>query len=402
MGKTLNEILSLPECGDLAVAAGRQGLDREVEWFETVESAERIPFAGPGILGFTSGVQAENEEGLLEFVKCCCGQHFSGLVILTGGEHLRRVPDRVAAYAEEQGFPLLTADWAKPISGYARAIGAYLLGHREEKLTVHQFLEKVFRGEITVRGNAQAEAVFDKLGIRDGVKYLTGVYKLVWEEAPEERQFRQQRQELMEKIRGIVPVSSVILPMEYGAASLMWERDSQPAAGENFLSELKRISVELEENWPGLVVKAGLGSMSTNPEELGDCCQKACAVTKYVQAELQKERLIYHYSQMGLIRLILECRDKAFLEEFRKENFDALEMYDQLNNTDLCAFLETYYQCNCSVRKVSETAYLHKNTVLYKLKKIEGILHCDFDNTDDLLNIRTALLIRDVIGSREP
>ena len=323
-------------------------------------------------------------------------------MILTGGEHLRRVPDRVAAYAEEQGFPLLTADWAKPISGYARAIGAYLLGQREEKLTVHQFLEKVFRGEITVRGNAQAEAVFDKLGIRDGVKYLTGVYKLVWEEAPEERQFRQQRQELMEKIRGIVPVSSVILPMEYGAASLMWERDSQPAAGENFLSELRRISVELEENWPGLVVKAGLGSMSTNPEELGDCCQKACAVTKYVQAELQKERLIYHYSQMGLIRLILECRDKAFLEEFRKENFDALEMYDQLNNTDLCAFLETYYQCNCSVRKVSETAYLHKNTVLYKLKKIEGILHCDFDNTDDLLNIRTALLIRDVIGSREP
>ena len=50
------------------------------------------------------------------------------------------------------------------------------------------------------------------------------------------------------------------------------------------------------------------------------------------------------------------------------------------------------------MKKVSEMAYLHKNTVLYKLKKIEGILHCDFGNTDDLLNIRTALLIRGVIG----
>lgn len=394
-------ILSLPECGDLAVAAGRRGLDREVEWFETVESVERIPFAGPGILGFTSGILAEDEEGLLEFVKCCCGQRFSGLVILTGGKHLQSVPERVAAYADMQDFPILTADWERPVSGYARAIGGYLLGGREEKLTVHQFLEKVFRGEISVRGNAQAEAVFEKLGIRDGVKYLTGVYKLAWEEAPQDRQFRQQRQELMEKIRGILPPSSVILPMEYGAVSLMWERDSQPAAGENFLTELRRVTVELEESWPGLVVKAGLGSISTNPEELEECFQKACAVTKYVQPELQKERLIYQYSQMGLIRLILECSDKTFLEEFRKENFDALEMYDQLNNTDLCAFLETYYQCNCSVRKVSETAYLHKNTVLYKLKKIEGILHCDFDNTDDLLNIRTALLIRDVVGSRE-
>ena len=131
---------------------------------------------------------------------------------------------------------------------------------------------------------------------------------------------------------------------------------------------------------------------------MGKEYRKACTVTKLIGPEMQKEKMLYQYSQLGVFQMIADCMGKDYMKEFQKENYEPLLLYDQINNTDLCTFLENYFRCNCNVKKVSETIYLHKNTVLYKLKKIEGILNCDFNNIEDLFNIRLALLIKDISG----
>jgi len=393
----LSGILALPECQRMKVIAGSGGLDRQVEWFETVESAGRLDSLEPGDLVFVAGNGWKSGVGLAEFAAACDQREMAGLVFLTGGL-IEQIPEAVIRCGEERALPILELPAQIGLAGVQRALGRYLLERNSEKMTIHQFLEKIFSGELSSEGYDGTDKLLERLGLRDGVRYQVGVYRLQFDEDADKRAFRIVRQELVEKVSGILPTAQVVVPVEDGAVSLAWERDGQALQGENLSKELRRISLELEEANRGMTVRAGLSSACEEVRRLGECCRKARAVARFVRPDLQKERLIYQYGQLGLVRLIMECSDRTFLEEFKREYFDALDLYDRLNNTDLCAFLELYYQCDCSVKKVSEMAYLHKNTVLYKLKKIEGILHCDFGNTDDLLNIRTALLIRGVIG----
>ncbi|WP_158640962.1 helix-turn-helix domain-containing protein [Lactonifactor longoviformis] len=71
--------------------------------------------------------------------------------------------------------------------------------------------------------------------------------------------------------------------------------------------------------------------------------------------------------------------------------------YDKYNHTDYLNFLESYIACDFSIHALAAKTFLHRNTVYYKLGKIESILNQDLNHWNTRLNLILCLCIKNLL-----
>jgi DNA-binding PucR family transcriptional regulator len=86
------------------------------------------------------------------------------------------------------------------------------------------------------------------------------------------------------------------------------------------------------------------------------------------------------------------------MKDFYFKTLGPLNEYDRIHKDSLLDFLSKYISCNCNINETSVELFIHKNTVIYKLKKIDIILNINTNRNEDILDIWTAFLIKDVFG----
>ena len=69
-----------------------------------------------------------------------------------------------------------------------------------------------------------------------------------------------------------------------------------------------------------------------------------------------------------------------------------------MNNTDFYHTLEVYFKNDYNISKAASKLYIHRNTLTYRLEKIENILGKDFNSFEDKYNLITAMKINDIIN----
>ncbi len=104
-----------------------------------------------------------------------------------------------------------------------------------------------------------------------------------------------------------------------------------------------------------------------------------------------------NYEDLGIYKLFAELIGQASIIEFYQHVLGKLEKYDQINSTGYLNFLRLYLEYDGSATKIGQHEFMHRNTVLYKVKKIEEILDCDLSNTYCKAGIMVAFAIRDVL-----
>jgi PucR family transcriptional regulator, purine catabolism regulatory protein len=62
--------------------------------------------------------------------------------------------------------------------------------------------------------------------------------------------------------------------------------------------------------------------------------------------------------------------------------YEPLMKYDREKGGELIQTLETYLECNFSRTKTAEKLHLHRNSLNYRLQKIEELLEQDIDHLD--------------------
>ena len=117
-------------------------------------------------------------------------------------------------------------------------------------------------------------------------------------------------------------------------------------------------------------------------------------------AQQHNNHFLYKYKDIGAYKIIKGVQDRSIIETFRQDILGRLDRYDQLHNTDLVNFLRIYLEENGSTAKLSERQFIHRNTVLYKIRKIETILDIDLNNTFSKTNISIAFMIEDVLNQK--
>jgi DNA-binding PucR family transcriptional regulator len=100
---------------------------------------------------------------------------------------------------------------------------------------------------------------------------------------------------------------------------------------------------------------------------------------------------------MGLYRLLIGIDDPEILEDYYSQSLSCLVEYDREYHSNLLETLRAYFDNNCSVKETAEQLYVHRNTVNYKLGRIEEVTGLSLASTQTRLQLTLALMISDMI-----
>ncbi|MFH8383745.1 helix-turn-helix domain-containing protein [Kitasatospora sp. NPDC018058] len=109
------------------------------------------------------------------------------------------------------------------------------------------------------------------------------------------------------------------------------------------------------------------------------------------QAALTRGPGVHAGDPLNLPRLLLSSPDLP-LKQLAAEVLRPLTRFDETNNADLVTTLHAYLAADCSVQAVADRLYVHRNTVRYRLDRIERLTGRSLQSMQDRFQLWLALL----------
>ena len=133
------------------------------------------------------------------------------------------------------------------------------------------------------------------------------------------------------------------------------------------------------------------------------------SLTEYREAYLQAIRAIQVenirwnqdpvmlFDNIGIAQILLEMPDPECLRRFYDHHLGRLRDHDEANGGILLDTLRCFCACNFTVDKTAELLYIHKNTLRYRIHRIEEILGISFSSMAQIANIITCIEIEKIL-----
>lgn len=110
-----------------------------------------------------------------------------------------------------------------------------------------------------------------------------------------------------------------------------------------------------------------------------------------VDVSFYEDLMVYH---------LLDSVDEPTLESFRAQAIGRVLAHDAKNNTKLIDTLEAYFTFSGNITRAAENSFQHRNTFIYRMKKIRELLNIDMKNPDELLKLQLGLKVNRILNRK--
>lgn len=170
-------------------------------------------------------------------------------------------------------------------------------------------------------------------------------------------------------------------------------------SGEDFKEIEKTAKVILDTLSMELLIKAVIG-IGTTVDTLKDieCCYREAQTALAVGSIFDSDRPVTYYNSLGIGRLIYQlpmdlCR--VFLKEvFKEEPFESLD-------AETLMTIQKFFENNLNVSETSRQLYVHRNTLVYRLNKIQKMTGLDLTKFDDAIIFKVSMLVKKYLNKME-
>ena len=122
---------------------------------------------------------------------------------------------------------------------------------------------------------------------------------------------------------------------------------------------------------------------------------------QYVQASLSlsvgrrqnPSHWIHHFNDIALTYILEQTTKKLPAYMLAHEKLLTLKNMADSSNSPLYHTLRVYLENHLNLTKTSEELFIHRSTLLYRLEKIQNILHSDYNNPEELLYLMLSFRI---------
>jgi purine catabolism regulator len=156
----------------------------------------------------------------------------------------------------------------------------------------------------------------------------------------------------------------------------------------------------LSSHYTDISVSAGLGRFYEGIEGITRCAQESeKSVT--MGLKLFGPSHFTYFGDLGVYRLLLTISSQKELKEFYQETLGKLLDHDSRIGGELLETLDAYFKYRGSPTLMAPNMSVHRNTLLYRLRRIQEILGVDFEeDSEAALSLHLALRIGEVLGDR--
>jgi carbohydrate diacid regulator len=134
-----------------------------------------------------------------------------------------------------------------------------------------------------------------------------------------------------------------------------------------------------------LPATVGVGNYHPGLEGLRQSYQEALSAIE-LGAQMWDQDRIYHIDDFGVVAPLLSGVDESNI-------YFSRELLEKLGeNSEIIQTLEAFFNFNMSLTQTSKHLNIHRNTLVYRLDRINDTLGLDPRNFDDAVQIKLAIL----------
>lgn len=112
-----------------------------------------------------------------------------------------------------------------------------------------------------------------------------------------------------------------------------------------------------------------------------------------VGERLQLGRQIVEFNSLGVYQLLSELEDIPTVENFSNQIISPLAKYDEEHRGSLVQTLEAYFDNHGNISRTAENLFVHRNTLLYRMDRIQELTGQDLDNANMRLALHLSLKV---------
>ncbi|MDO5293947.1 MAG: PucR family transcriptional regulator ligand-binding domain-containing protein [bacterium] len=400
MGVMLKKLVQQVSHMEMKLVAGEKGLTNEVNWMHMVDSEAVSEFLVGGELVFTTGVGLNERLSLFQLVQKIYKCGASGIVINIG-PYISEISEDIIAFANQHGFPVFEVPWKVHMAEIMRIYSFAITKEEQNELELSAAVSNAFRCP------AQEELYVSTLmqkGFLVDWKYDIGVVKINkagkpiadYELGPISSRLNSHLQ---------FQYSGVICCALEGRIALILANYSKEKRNEMLKEVFSYLRSTLK---PGEEVLMCAGSSVSRLNAIHISYKQAEKMTALIAnyelpgeivsegAAGEKHKLLF-FEDMGMMRLIITITDRSALQEYVDDTVAPLYEYDRVHQGDIVKTMQSYLKHNGSVKEVAEEMIVHRNTVNYKIKKVEEILGKDMSEYEARFQISLGFMALQIL-----
>ena len=385
MAVLLSDLYERIKNQDITLIAGERGMGNIVRWLHMVESNAISSFLDGQEIAFTTGVGLTGDETLLDLVKSNNEHKASGMVINIG-PFIKEVPKDVIDYCNKEGFPLFTVPWRVHMAEIMRSI-CYIITESDK-----YNLELSSAVKNAIFFSNQEELYVPQLERNNFLPTWTYCITVVEIVENGEKVSEEKLQRYLKNMENYMIFSrKKTFVFELGGNIILLFAGYVEAMVKKTVTEmLKRCNFQKEQCY------IGIGRATPNAQNIGKSYRQACQVLK-LQKNTQNDKGVVAYQDLGIYTLLMDIENEEVINEYYAETIQKLVEYDKLNQTNYCEVLQCYLEHSGSVKETAEAMFVHRNTINYKINKIEEMLNCDLSELDTRLLYSIAFMLKRIM-----
>ena len=173
------------------------------------------------------------------------------------------------------------------------------------------------------------------------------------------------------------------------------------AAGRQTGHDLRGLAEDLKVFLEGLEgsgpVTIALGDRCERPNDYAPALRLARESVQ-LMLKLGRRGSVIDASELGPYGLLLRASSRDELEAFAMRTLHPLVEHDKAHASELLSTLRAYLDEDRVQRRVAARCFIHVNTVVYRIRRIEELLKADFGDPATVFDVTLAFRILDLLG----
>ncbi|GAC1425338.1 MAG: hypothetical protein PVS3B3_11320 [Ktedonobacteraceae bacterium] len=127
--------------------------------------------------------------------------------------------------------------------------------------------------------------------------------------------------------------------------------------------------------------------------EANEAIQMGKNLQKDREGETSMQPLVTHFNDLGVYRYLYKIARMDDLRDVYQEQIALIDSYDHRKNTDLLDTLEVYLECAGNLTKTSERLFVHRNTLIQRLDRLQSLCEVDLQERGNWLTLQIAIKV---------
>jgi len=373
---------------DMRLIAGHKGMNNSVRWMHMVESLEISSFLSGQEIAFVTGIglAQPGTDSLMDLVRGIY-ENNSSAVVINVGPYIEYIPQDVIIFCDEHDLPLFEVPWrihlAEIMHLFSSKIAEAEMSETELNIAMQHAL-------FTPRQEELYLPIFKKKGFLETTKYCIGLIEIL-----DENNLPEKNQSLvMDQIR--ISLENMLVGLNCSGFHMVFHDCLVCVFVDCKADVIKKTMLRIrKENILKMPAKynfrIGIGGEVISPQKLAKSYEQAKKILLLQMQKNSNELCIY--DEQDVYSLLFAVEDNEVMIHYLSKNLGPLINSDELKGTNYVEVLQIYLETNGSVNQTAAQLFVHRNTVNYKLGKIEELLSCDLSEFYQRVKLQLALMV---------